>query len=68
VIELQHISKVYEVGGQPIYALRDNSEIIQSGEYVAIVGPSGSGKSILSDVYSDQVEEPIYLRAKMSVS
>jgi len=50
VIELQHIAKSFEVGGQPIYALRDTSEIIQSGEYVAIVGPSGSGKSTLLNV------------------
>jgi len=50
VIALQHIAKVYEVGGQPIYALRDLNEDIGSGEYVAIVGPSGSGKSTLLNV------------------
>ena len=50
MIALQHISKVYEVGGQPIYALRDLNEDIGSGEYVAIVGPSGSGKSTLLNV------------------
>jgi putative ABC transport system ATP-binding protein len=50
VIELQHIAKVFLVGGQPVYALRDTSEIIQSGDYVAIVGPSGSGKSTLLNV------------------
>ncbi|HBP86978.1 MAG TPA: ABC transporter ATP-binding protein [Nitrospirales bacterium] len=50
MIELQHISKLYEIGGQPIYALRDTSETFHSGEYVAIVGPSGSGKSTLLNI------------------
>ncbi len=50
MIELQHIAKSFEVGGQPIFALRDTSESIQAGEYVAIVGPSGSGKSTLLNI------------------
>jgi len=50
VIVLQHISKVFEVGGQPIYALRDTTETIHAGEYIAIVGPSGSGKSTLLNI------------------
>lgn len=41
---------VFEVGGQPIYALRDVSETMPSGDYVAIVGPSGSGKSTLLNI------------------
>ncbi len=50
MIQLQHIAKRYEVGGQPIFALRETSEHIQAGEYVAIVGPSGSGKSTLLNI------------------
>lgn len=50
MIELQHISMVFEVGGQPIYALRDISETMSSGDSVAIVGPSGSGKSTLLNI------------------
>ncbi len=50
MIQLQHIAKRYEVGGQSIFALRDINEQIQAGEYVAIVGPSGSGKSTLLNI------------------
>ena len=50
MIQLTNISRVFQVGGQPIYALRETNEHIQAGEYVAIVGPSGSGKSTLLNI------------------
>ncbi len=50
MIQLHHISRVFEVGGQPIHALRETNEHIQAGEYVAIMGPSGSGKSTLLNI------------------
>ena len=50
MIQLQNISRIFEVGGQPIYALREANEHIRAGEYVAIVGPSGSGKSTLLNI------------------
>jgi putative ABC transport system ATP-binding protein len=50
LIRLQNISRVYEMGAETIYALRDVSLEITRGEYVAIMGPSGSGKSTLMNI------------------
>ncbi|GJL52267.1 MAG: macrolide ABC transporter ATP-binding protein [Nitrospirales bacterium] len=47
MINLHQVSKIYQVGDQPVYALADITEHIKTGEYVAIMGPSGSGKSTL---------------------
>jgi len=45
MIQLQHVSRIFQVGDEPVHALVDVTEQIQKGEYVAIMGPSGSGKS-----------------------
>jgi putative ABC transport system ATP-binding protein len=47
VIETEHLSKVYSMGSSEVYAVRDVSLTVWSGEFVALMGPSGSGKSSL---------------------
>lgn len=47
MIELEGVSRTFEVGGQPVHALRTIDLTIAAGEYAAIMGPSGSGKSTL---------------------
>jgi putative ABC transport system ATP-binding protein len=50
IINIEHISKVYQVGSEEVHALSDISIRIDKNEYVAIMGPSGSGKSTLMNV------------------
>ena len=45
LIVLDGVWKTYDTGALAVHALRGIDLVIERGEYVAIVGPSGSGKS-----------------------
>ncbi len=50
LIEMDGISRVYEVGHERVHALREVDLSVHRGEYMAIMGPSGSGKSTLMNL------------------
>jgi putative ABC transport system ATP-binding protein len=57
VLELRQVSKVYGDGATQVHALRDVDLAVQPGELVAIMGPSGSGKSSLLTI-AGSLEQP----------
>jgi putative ABC transport system ATP-binding protein len=50
VIELREIVKTYAIGDVEVHALRGASLTVEPGEFVAIMGASGSGKSTMMNI------------------
>ena len=46
IITMQNVNKSYKMGANSLHVLKDISLTVEKGEYLAILGPSGSGKSM----------------------
>jgi putative ABC transport system ATP-binding protein len=50
MIQMEDLTKIYQMGDSEVRALNGASFTIEKGEMVAIMGPSGSGKSTLMSI------------------
>ena len=57
MLELQHISKWYTVGGARTFILKDINLRVAEGQFISVMGPSGSGKSTLLNLIG-MLDEP----------
>ena len=56
LVETRGLVKTYELGGETIHAVDGVSLSIERGEYVAIMGASGSGKSTFMNILAGLLE------------
>jgi len=70
VIRVEDAHKYYELGETRVHALRGVSLEIQRGEFVAIMGASGSGKSTFMNILGclDRLSSGRYLLEGIDVS
>ncbi|MBE7169193.1 MAG: ABC transporter ATP-binding protein [Williamsia sp.] len=57
IIEFRGVEKTYQLGTQQIQALKGIDLTIRAGEFIAVAGPSGSGKSSLLNLVA-LIDEP----------
>lgn len=70
VIKVENLHKVYEMGDNKVHALRGISLEIYRGEFVAIMGASGSGKSTFMNLLGclDSPSDGTYLLDNTNVA
>ena len=70
IIEINNLSRDFQVGEETVHALRNVSFSIEEGEFVTIMGTSGSGKSTLLNILGclDTPTQGEYLLDEASVA
>lgn len=70
IIRLDHIHKIYKMGDIEVHALRGVSLTIRQGEFIAVMGVSGSGKSTMMNIIGclDQPTRGTYILDGRDVS
>ena len=58
-IILDHVSHIYEEGTtMEVAALKDVSLVIPDGQFIGLIGHTGSGKSTRSEEHTSELQSP----------